>query len=278
MNGLCRLSRVKSDIAGVAGTTTLDDTLLRAVEAASGELAGECGLSFHATRAARVITVPRACEANGQGAKLWLPWNLASLETLKVDDDGDWSYGLTLVENTDVELVGQVMPNGPYTRIDIHPGSSLISVWPAGQRVQITGLWGWSYELESTGVSCGEELDDSETGIDVTGGTAIDAGETIIVDAEQMYVSVAASTLLTVTRGINGTTAAAHSNAAPIHRRRYPRDVEYAVAERVGGMRWDTQDGYRADGLLGAAGDGTRGRASYGRWRDTIERYRRVSV
>jgi len=68
-------------------------------------------------------------------------------------------------------------------------------------------------------INTNEELDDSETDVDVTpdATTAIPVGSTIRVESEQMLVS-ATGTTLTVTRGYNGTTPAAHATSKDIYR------------------------------------------------------------
>ena len=68
-----------------------------------------------------------------------------------------------------------------------------------------------------------EALDDSETAIDVSDASsgnsasqAIIAGMTIRVDDEEMYVSSVSTNTLTVVRGVNYTTAAAHDNSTAV--------------------------------------------------------------
>jgi hypothetical protein len=60
----------------------------------------------------------------------------------------------------------------------------------------------------------GEALDDSETGVDIDTANAFGVGDVILIDAEYMRVTAvnAAGTTLTVTRGYNSSTAAAHDD------------------------------------------------------------------
>jgi len=62
----------------------------------------------------------------------------------------------------------------------------------------------------------GEDLDDSETGVDVADGTMWRPGDVLLVDSEKLYVSSIASNTLTVLRGWGSTSGAAHSNGATI--------------------------------------------------------------
>lgn len=288
MNNLCRLAHVKRDIAGVSATANTTDTvlgLLQTIDDVSREFESECHREFSATVATRIIDVPRPCEANNWGRSLWLPYDLISVTSLKVDDDADWSYGLTLVEGTDFALWNDNAANEPYARIDIDPESALISTWQRnarGREVQIAGVWGYSYEVESAGTLGGAISDTTGTSVTMTAGHSVEPGDTLKIDSEQFEVTAVATNTLTVTRGINGTTAATHSTGATVSRRRYPRRVEQAVKERVVGLRWDTQSGYAGMASLtgdpaGAAGN-TQIRASYARWRRTAESFKRWEV
>jgi hypothetical protein len=281
MNGLCRLSHVKADIAGTAGQTAIDATYLRAIDEVSEEFRTETqGRRFHSWVATRVLAVPYPCEANEFGRQLWLKEDLLSVDSLKVDFDLDNVYELTLTEGSDFDLWNDEQDGQPYFRIDLRYLAPNLVRFPAGpRRVQLTGLWGYSNETEDTGqqVEDAAGIDENDTTITVTSTADIDPGETLVIDDEQHYVSaVPSSTTLTVVRSINGTTAASHPKDTTIYRRRYPRDVEQAVKARVVGRRWDSQSGYAGSEIL--RGDDTQGssalRASYAQWRRTISNYR----
>lgn len=280
MNNLARLGDVKRDPAGVSGTTALDATLEPLTEQVSREFERETGRDFVARLATRYLNRhPRAC-----GRELRLSQDLASITTLTVDDDGDDTYELTLVESTDYFVVREREgdTNTPIVRLDLNPNGTQIYSWPTAKRaIKIVGLWGYSYELEDALVDTAEELDASETDItlDLTAAALIYPGDTIVIESEQMEVTAVSTVTLTVVRGINGTTAATHVTNSDVYVRRYPRDVERAVAERVVGLRWDSQGGY--DAAVSLAGDTAvrpAGWAHYGRWRSAIEAYKRWAV
>ena len=63
-----------------------------------------------------------------------------------------------------------------------------------------------------------EDLDNSETGVDVTDGTIFKEGDVVRVGTEFMYVSDVTGNTLTVVRGFAGSSAAAASNGATIYR------------------------------------------------------------
>lgn len=286
MNNLARLNKVKADEAGVDGTTSLDAILVRSVDEVSREFENETHREFAATLGTRYLARhPRAC-----ADELRLDVDLASISSLTVDDDGDGTYELTLVENTDyfVEREDDLDSNTPIVCLTLNRNGTQLSSWPTDDRsVKITGLWGYSYELESSTLTvsdAGPGLDTSETGITLsaTAATLIFPGDTIVIDSEQMEVTAVVTTLLTVVRAINGTTAAIHSDGATVYIRRYPRDVERVVAERAVGLRWDAQGGYDAGITLTGEAQGAAGkttiRGSFARWKNTINRYKRWGV
>jgi hypothetical protein len=74
----------------------------------------------------------------------------------------------------------------------------------------------------------GEDLDTSETDVDVSDGTAFAAGQIIRIDSEDMPIDSIATNTLTVRRGQNGTTAATHDNGAAITILTAPEDIKEA--------------------------------------------------
>lgn len=61
-----------------------------------------------------------------------------------------------------------------------------------------------------------EDLDAVETAVDTSSSSWLPTPFTVVVDNEQMTVTARTNNVLTVTRGVNGTTAAVHSNGAVI--------------------------------------------------------------
>ena len=288
MNNLCQLAKLKTDEAGVASTVALDDVLKRTADAVSREFERETGRSFVATYGARYLQ--RRLRA--PGAELALDDDLATLTEVKVDEDGDGTYELTLAENSDywVEREDDLDANTPIVLLRLNPNGTQLSSWPSRRRaVKVTGYWGYSYETEATGLTINEAAGDganadaTETSITLSGDAegTISPGDTVVVESEQMGVVSVAGPALTVVRGINGTTAATHANGVAVTVRRYPRDVEQAVAERVVGIRWDVQTGHA--GMISLGGESEASgvsavRASYARWRRAVNAYKRLEV
>lgn len=85
--------------------------------------------------------------------------------------------------------------------------------------IAVSGVWGYHdrYSFAWQSVSTlAEDLDASETAIDVASGASFAVGQLVRVDNEFGYVSAIATNTLTVTRGENGSTAATHSNGATV--------------------------------------------------------------
>jgi len=88
--------------------------------------------------------------------------------------------------------------------------------------VEIAGLWGYgdgksATPYEDSGITA-TIADTTGTTLTLSAEGTIEAGHTILVEDEQMYVSAVtsdgSSKEATVERGVNGTTAAAHSGKA----------------------------------------------------------------
>ena len=77
------------------------------------------------------------------------------------------------------------------------------------------GIWG-GVNTNSLTTTLAEELDASETGVDVASATDLSTSDIIQVDDELMIITNISSTTLTVTRGHGGTTAATHLNGETV--------------------------------------------------------------
>lgn len=121
-----------------------------------------------------------------------------------------------------------------------------IGTWPAVRRgLKITGWWGFcasrSEAWQSTGQTLPGNITSAATSITVTSVTATDpwgleaafqVGRLIRIDDEVMEVTVVTDGItdsITVVRGRNGSTAAAHSTGAAISYWRAPSQIEQAT-------------------------------------------------
>lgn len=201
--------------------------------------------------------------------------DLVSVTTLKVDEDVDGTFELTFVADTDYWLqpANPTITKIPARSIEIPQGRSTapqLTVWPLLSRcIQIAGIWGYSELTEASGLT-GTLSNSTDTTItSVEGGDTeqiIFPGDTLLIETEQVYVTDVDATTITVTRGVNGTTAAAHTTQA-LNIRRYPEDVEWAVVADAARKMWQQANGYQID--IGANAFTTRWPAI----RDTLNAY-----
>lgn len=250
MNLYARLATVKSDLK-ISGTSE-DAALLRLLEAISRAIDNQCKVHFYSQIATRFL------DGNGQRS-LWLNQDndndLLSITTFLVDWNGDGVYETTLIPQTDYWL----WPANelPKQRADLNPYGSHFLVFPAGRlRVQIQGIFGYSNETELTGATLNAGCAAGDTSVVLTagGGALVGVGETLVMDSEQVDVTGLSTDTLTLTRGINGTTAVSHLISAPVSRRRYPREVELATTMQATRFLREMQTGY--SGTVGSSGEG----------------------
>ncbi|MDO8704075.1 MAG: phage head-tail connector protein [Sulfuricaulis sp.] len=207
--------------------TTDDARLLAALESVSRWIDNYCQRHFFVITATRTFTAIVKDYLDLEGAEP----DLLSITSLKADEDDDWDYDNTW-DTGDYHLLP--FNDFPKRRVKTKAGGSYrFSSQEEG--VQIVGQWGYgngqsATPYEDSQTTTAEELDASETGVDVTdatptGGIDLVAGMTILVESEQMYIKSVATNTLTVVRGVNGTTATTHATAKTVYVYRYPQPV-----------------------------------------------------
>jgi hypothetical protein len=203
-----------------------------ALETASRRVDSFCGRPFFAETDTRVF--------DGNGKDYMRIPDLLSATTVKLDEDGDRVFEVTLASATDYYLKRTKHRDEdatPYTCIELDTVSGQRSAFVNRKRLlQIVGSWGFTNETEAVASALAEDLDASETGVDVADGTLYSVGQTIKIDSEDMYISAIATNTLTVVRAMNGTTAAVHTNGTAITRYVYTPGVRTAaliIAARI---------------------------------------------
>lgn len=173
---------------------------------------------------------------DGPGSsEFWLPDDVISITTLKVDGTGDGTYETTYTEGTDF----QGWPyNGPhFRRLDVISGRGSLDTWPTrAKSIEIVGTFGWEQRTTDLGIT-GTVADATTTTITAAVGDTglIEVGQTVLIESEQMYVTSRDADSFEVERGVNGTTAAAHS-AKTIYRYEYPPALVSAI--KMEAARW----------------------------------------
>lgn len=232
----CTPTQFKTGL-GISGAGD-DARFLELLEEVSRWVDEKCDRHFYVKTATRDFTAE-------SGNYLEVP-DLLSVTSLKTDENGDRTYETTWA-TTDYDLeTGEGRYNEfPYTLIRPTPSGDY--VFPTGRRaVQIAGLWGYGTGKTATPyvdaeTNTNEALDLTETGVDVGDGTKFKVGQTILVESEQMYVTVISSNTLTVVRGVNGTTAATHVTDKDIYIYQYPLQVREATLMQAARL-WARRD------------------------------------
>jgi hypothetical protein len=230
VNEYVGLTTLKSQMPGNGITgTDYDDELMVLSEAVARAIDGDCHRRFYSETAARLF--------DGDGRRdLWLPArpgeaDLLSVTALEIDQDDDGVFETAFAESTDFRLL-PLNASHKYV-IDLLTRGSL-GRFPTGQgNVKVTGSWGYSGDTRLGGTLGAEISSASATAVTMTAGHTVERGHTIIVDSEQIYVSAVATNALTVVRGVNGTTAATHSNGATVSIAKYPPQVTMAAIMQV---------------------------------------------
>lgn len=214
------LTTLKTEL-GLTGDK--NDVLLRNLaETVARQFDEHLGRTFRSYLATRYYT-PRSSQ------RLLLDGDLLSVTTLKSDEDGDRVYETTWAAGDyDLMPFNAAADKRPYWEIAVTPDGDH---WfqPVRRGVEVVGKWGYWEDLVTVTSLAAEALDATETGVDVDNGGDFEPLQTILVDAEQMYVTGINSNTLTVVRAVNGTTAATHLDNAVIQVYRYPWQVAKAA-------------------------------------------------
>lgn len=223
MNWYCSRDALRERL-GLTDTqrTDVNPALDRIIESVSRQIDAWCGRHFFVRAGTWTLTYPANRSRLGQ--MLLLPFDLVAVTSLKTDSAGDRTYAAEWA-TTDYDLwpadAPYQSPPAPYWGIARRAGGDY-SFPTSAHGVQIVGKRGYSEVLERSTATVAEAVDTSETAIDVSSGAALEVGQTILVDSEQMFITAISTNTPTVIRGVNGTTAAAHNNAAAIDIYTYP--------------------------------------------------------
>lgn len=121
-------------------------------------------------------------------------------------------------------------------------GYGALSAWiRADRNVTVVGTWGYSNTRSTAAATANAIGSSTTTSVTVSDGAEFSPAQTLLIDAEQMYVTAVSGTTLTVERGVNGTTAATHGAAAAIGIYSYPADVHEACLA-LALRRWKKRD------------------------------------
>jgi len=227
-----------SSVLNVTGTG--DDTRLRLLAESQSRL-----IDRLANRHFYALTATRTFDVVDTGAVL-LP-DLAAITSLSTDDNIDRTFETTWA-TTDYRLrpsnadpATRVNSNSrPYTSVIVDSNGTR-SFTVGDETLQIAGEWGWwLHKAPATETADAISSTTAKT-FSVSARTDIEAGHTILIDSEQLYVQSYSGNTLTVLRGANGTTAATHSGGAAISLYEYPGPVVEATIIQAARL-WKRKD------------------------------------
>ena len=152
---------------------------------------------------------------DGASTVLFLAEDVLSITSLSLDVYGNKTYS-TSMASTDYERYPLTKLPTTYLKT---ANNAKYTNFASGIRagVKIAGVFGYG-----TGLTATPYIDTGITGtvataagtlLTLSAGSIVQAGQTIRLESEQMYVSSAGPIVATVIRGVNGTTAAAHAAA-----------------------------------------------------------------
>ena len=247
MNAYITVDLLKSSsVLNVTGTG--DDTRLRLLAESQSRVVDRLtNRHFYALTAARTFDA-------GNGHLLNMP-DLASITSLKTDENIDRTFEVTWAStdyllrpnNADPTTRGN-SNSRPYTQIIVDSNGSR-SAFPLGfQTIEVTGEWGyWLHKATATETADAISSTTAKT-FSVSARTDVEAGHTLLIDTEQVYVQSYSGNTLTVLRGVNGTSAATHSGGAAISLYEHPEPVREAVIIQAARM-WKRKDSSYANAL-----------------------------
>ena len=216
-----------------------DSRLLSLLESVSRMVDRYCNRHFYALEATRRF------DGDG-GTRLLLP-DLVSIDDggLRTDDDADgvfettWGAGEYVLLPYDADPGSRGNPGSrPYTSAAVPGRAGTARRWPVGAAtVQVAGQWGWWRHLARAAGTAARVADASASAVTVSDRAGIEAGATLLIGSEQMYVRSYVGTSLTVERGVNGTVAAAHDAGSAVDVFEYPGPVVEAVLLHAGRLQ-----------------------------------------
>ena len=201
-NAYVSLDNLKS--SGVLNITGTDDDgrLLQLVESVSRLVDRYCNRHFYVLNATRKF--------DGDGKPVLLVPDLISVDAngLKTDDNKDRTFETTWPATDYLLLPSNADPatsanpqSRPYDRIEVDVDAGTKQVFPEGrQTVQVQGKWGWWQHLKRATETANAVADTTTTSVTVSSRTDVEAGHTILIDSEQMYVKSYSGNTLTVVR------------------------------------------------------------------------------
>jgi len=184
-----------------------------------------------------------------------LDYPLRSIDTVLADADDNSSYEITVPTSGITLMPLNATADGrPYWGFEVRSHATAVLPDDVIAGVRIKGTWGYTNETTGKAAIASNSLNASDITFAVVSATALEAGNTIIIDSERMFVLATPGTAsgahtsgITVIRGVNGTSGASHASNAAI--------AVYQFGAFEAAALFQSEQDYRAmDAPLGYAG------------------------
>ena len=254
--------------------TTHDATLWHLLHVASRIVDGYCSRRFYVSTESKRFDVR---DRNGVHVD-----DLIEVAQVVEDWDGDGIFERVRHRSEYILYpldANPASPHGlPFHVMRVSRRSSGRCFPPGRAAVQITGRWGYRSHYVSLGgyvSNSGAQLSAHSESIRVDDDSNLSAGQTILIDNEQMFVTQIGGSLINVVRGVNGSHAVSHLDASEVKVLQFPAEVvEATLLTAVN--RWR-----RRDGIASRDGGGASSPLLYDP-SDDVKRllapYRRISI
>lgn len=178
-------------------------------------------------------------------------WLTAVPTTVTAYDSSARDSNTVLTQGLANDYILEPYPQAPYHTLKLTENTA--NNLSQGQKtLTILGSWGWQNETINGDTLNGSVDNTTNTIVKTNGDADINAGDTMLIDSEQLYVREKNGTNLTVLRGVNGTTAATHIDGTGIDVFIHPADVAEACLA-IARDRWRSREA-GTTAVIGAAG------------------------
>ena len=210
---------------GPVADSANDDALFQLLLAVSAYVDSLCNRHFYP------LTETRRFDGTAE-AQLAVP-DLVSVSSLRSDDDDDGIYETTWAD-ADYELTPQnAAPTAhwgaPHQALRVRSHGAKQQFQRGHSLYETAAVWGYRFHREPSGSLLAAAVSDAAASVQVDSGADFAPGQTIVIESEQLLVTAISSNALQATRGLNGTTAAAHANDSAVDILRWPAPVERAA-------------------------------------------------
>ena len=179
---------------------------------------------------------------SGKGGRILNTPDLIAVVSIIEDNNNDGSFDTTWGANDYFLAPYNAQPTNqegrPFQWIEVSTKSNGTQdeFWRGQRNYQIVGTFGYVHATLTIGLTVSSSISATATSIPVSGSASgtIDAGHTLIINGEHIYVRSVSGAAATVTRAQNGSTPATLASGSAIVALQYPTPVVEATVMHAG--------------------------------------------